>query len=407
MTFLRRAITSRVPAGGVKSDVVGDWPWSGEPPDWFREIGQAGTIDTATGVPPLLGALLLLSNSVAMTTPMVYEKRGAANVRLDDADYDLLHSDPTGEGTGAFPFYGDGTMAIAASGNAYIRKWKAGGRVKAMTVLDSRQWRPRRSGGEVVFDKIGDTQRPPATRSEIIHLRWPSTNGGLEGVAPITQLRLMVQQALARDSSVSRMWESDAHVGLIVKTPQQMTKAQADEWYEEFKEQHSGPENAGRPWITNDRNTVERLPLSLADVQFVESHRVTRESTCEVYQIPPRMLGDSQAPVDPDDAKRFSTFGLGPLYKAWDDALTNDRDLLPGGRFFEFLADSLRRPDTAARYAAYKDARQGSWITGNEIRALENYGPMEGGDEIQQTVVGGAPNPDNKKPEPAAAGGNP
>jgi hypothetical protein len=37
-------------------------------------------------------------------------------------------------------------------------------------------------------------------------------------------------------------------------------------------------------------------------------------------------------------------------------------------------------------------ARQAGWLTANEIRALENYPAVEGGDDLQMTPVGGAPN---------------
>jgi hypothetical protein len=35
-------------------------------------------------------------------------------------------------------------------------------------------------------------------------------------------------------------------------------------------------------------------------------------------------------------------------------------------------------------------ARQAGWLTANEIRALENYPPVDGGDVLQVTPVGGA-----------------
>ena len=92
----------------------------------------------------------------------------------------------------------------------------------------------------------------------------------------------------------------------------------------------------------------------------------------------------------------LTTFALGPILTAIDQALSGDH-LFPEGSelFAETLADGLLKPDMKTRYEAYRLARQGGWITANELRARENLPPVEGGDEIQQTPVGGAPNNPN------------
>jgi hypothetical protein len=86
-----------------------------------------------------------------------------------------------------------------------------------------------------------------------------------------------------------------------------------------------------------------------------------------------------------------------PRLKRIERAFAADEDLFwSSGLIGEFLTEGLERADVVTRYRAYKDARQGSWITANEIRRYENLPPAEGGDEIQVTPVGGAPNPGNE-----------
>ena len=60
--------------------------------------------------------------------------------------------------------------------------------------------------------------------------------------------------------------------------------------------------------------------------------------------------------------------------------------LLPRGQFAQFNADALMRGATQERYAAYKSAREASWMSVNEIRALEDMEPMDGGDEYIQPL---------------------
>lgn len=84
-------------------------------------------------------------------------------------------------------------------------------------------------------------------------------------------------------------------------------------------------------------------------------------------------------------------------------ALRADLDMFPREDLTpEWLVDGLLRADTATRYDAYIKARQAGWLSANEIRAFENLPPVEGGDEVQQTPVGGAPNDPPKNDPPAA-----
>jgi phage portal protein BeeE len=67
-----------------------------------------------------------------------------------------------------------------------------------------------------------------------------------------------------------------------------------------------------------------------------------------------------------------------------------------------FSTDHLVRADIHARFAAYTSARQGGWMSANEIREMENLAPVDGGDTVQATPVGGAPNPDGATTTDAA-----
>ena len=86
---------------------------------------------------------------------------------------------------------------------------------------------------------------------------------------------------------------------------------------------------------------------------------------------------------------------LAPRLRRIEMALMRDADLFPsGGNLFpESLTNAVLRPSLQTRSAAYKDALKGGWTVANEVRGLENLPPKEGGDELQQTPVGGAPNP--------------
>ena len=106
-----------------------------------------------------------------------------------------------------------------------------------------------------------------------------------------------------------------------------------------------------------------------------------------------------------------------PRLRRIERAFAADPDLYPtaglgtgrgqGSKLFgEFLTAALERADFVTRVRGYKDARQGSWITANEIRELENMPPKEGGDEILITPTGSVANPEGSGPNPSPNGQN-
>jgi HK97 family phage portal protein len=156
--------------------------------------------------------------------------------------------------------------------------------------------------------------------------------------------------------------------------------------------------------------------MSLQDAQFIEHHNFSVEQVARIFNIPAKMLATGSgggntagaATVSPDIGY-FATMTLGPWLTRFDAALNSDVSIFPddSGLFAEHKADALLRPDTRERYEAYRAARQGGWITPNELRRWENLPPIEGGDEIQLTPVGGAPNPGNEdEPDPAPSNDN-
>ena len=73
------------------------------------------------------------------------------------------------------------------------------------------------------------------------------------------------------------------------------------------------------------------------------------------------------------------------------------RDLLPDDEtyFAEFVVEGLLRGDTMTRYSAYQIGLNGGWLTPNEIRRMENLGPLPE-DELPEEP----PEPQPEPPEP-------
>lgn len=394
MSRLAAALSNRTQPGPQSSAFV-DWPWSGSPPDWWLR-GSGTGVEKAIGAPALLGVIRLLSGAMALCPTIVYEDTPSGRQRAEGSwQWDLLH-DGYGPDTVPSIFRADLGASLAGCGNFYARKIKVRGQVREHLVLDPRRCKPRRAAGTVVFDVTHeDGGKETLTRSEIIHGRLGAVSGSLEGIAPVTSLRWALDAVIARQEMNARVLENDARPGLVVKTPRKLDEAQADEWADKWMARHGGA-NAGRPTILGENDDIVVLPVNLKDLQFVEQHKVGIETIGGAYNLTPVFLGAGDREPTYEDRLQMTTFALGPIMQAVQDALTADRDLFPRQKnrmFVELLPDALLRVSIKERYEAFRLARQGGWITANEIRDLENKPPVEGGDQLQETPVGGAPNP--------------
>lgn len=377
----------------VKMDLA-DWPWSSSPPDsWLAQFSNVD-VANAVGVPALLGILLRIGNGVGMLPQLVYDT--GPRRATETWQYDLLHRAPSTEAT-PFQLRGDIAISIAAQGKAFVRKVKGrGGRVRELIVLDARKVKPRRQAGRLVFDDHTDEKPVVRDSGDIIYIRGLAVNGSVEGLAPVTSLRLAVTAALKRQHFEGRYFDNDATPRLIFKFPQGLSAEQAKAYMDAWNAEHQGLENAHKAGAIGGGADVMPLPVSLADAQFVDSMRLTGVQLAGVYGMPLPYLGLANVSPTEADRMQYVTHCLGPYFTVIDQAFNADDDLFPrGGTLFaEHLADALLRPDTRTRYAAYKDARQAGWLTSNEIRGLENYPAHPDGDVLQQTPVGGAPNTD-------------
>lgn len=399
--------------GFSRKGAIDDWPWSTPPPlEWLLN-GRLVTGDQAVGLPALLACLLFLADSASMLPSLIYRRTGKGYAeQAPGAPQWRLFTEQPNPDTSPGAFRADVVMALAAGGNAYVRKWKARGRVAQLEVLDRRFVRARRgAGGRTVFDDFTLTGSPgdSVTRDtrDIIHLRLGRLNASSaiayspEGMSPITAARIAVALGLKRQQWEASYFENDGRPGTVLVFPQGVSTDEAEDWVDLWDSQHAGAERAHGTAVLGGGADIKGVPVSLSDAQFVESKKFTLGEMGAIYKIPRSLLndGDMRQPTSPDmDLKRFTTLGLGPYLTIMDEGFTRDPDLFPtgesGGPFFlDHDRDALLRPDISTRYTAYKDARQGSWITANEVRAKENLPPIAGGDEILVTPTGSAPNP--------------
>ena len=154
-----------------------------------------------------------------------------------------------------------------------------------------------------------------------------------------------------------------------------LTDEQAQSLRAEWESRHGG----GQRGIAVLNSAVEFHPLAFSPVDsaLIDAGHFTLAQIALAFGLEPYMLG---APSDSetyanivDRQSHFATFSLLPWTRRIEATLSAE---FPAGTDLRIDLRGLLRADTEKRYAGYKIALDGGWLTIDEIRALEDLGPM-------------------------------
>lgn len=352
--------------------------------------------------------------------PLGVWKRASNGVKVQAYEhplYSLLHDSPNFALT-ALDFWEFAFAAIELRGNFYARIMRRAGPGSAPTSLlqlDANHTRARkRANGFLEYVTIEDGLERVYPATEILHLRGPMATV-LGGVTPLQACRSTFNVALEADSAAGTIFSQGLHTSGVLSTHEdvELTKDEREEFNEYLGRQMIGARNMGRPMVLDRGMKWTQINLSPEDVQMLETRRFSGEQICTIFGVPPHMIGYGSAASNWGTGKEvdvlgFVKFSMRKRLKRVEQALAKQL-LSPAdkaaGMTIEFNLEALLRGDSQGRSEFYEKMVRNGIMTRNEIRALENLPPVDGGDEItvqaQNVPLGAVGDPAMAAPPPA------
>jgi HK97 family phage portal protein len=379
--------------------------WQNTVPQWGQAYqSSAGVfVDTTSslGIATAGRCVRLVSSVVGMMPLKVYEgERPEVTEARDTWQWFRLKEAPNDEQS-AYDFWQDAAMSVETTGNAFI--WKAIVRRPVrdegdiqLFLLDPSNVQVRRDENNrkrYVIWRNGRKQEEPASR--ILQIRgWTATPGADMGLSPISLHRETLGAALAARGFQTSFYTSGGNIPGVITVPDNPPQDALDRFQRELEARHAG---VSRPLVLVRGASWQTTGISMKDAEYIEQQKFSAEEICRIFDVNPRMVGvllETQKSWN-EDMDEFLQADMAPRLRRIEMALRRDPDLFPTAvdLFPEFLTSAVLRPDLVARNSAYKNALETGYMTANEVRELENLPPLEFGDELQQTPVGGAPNP--------------
>lgn len=324
-----------------------------------------------------------LADAAAALPLHVYRRTEAGRARADGRTAELLRRPAPAASTATL--IGQMVAHLNLWGNAYIGKYRDGeGQIAQLGLLAPDRVSVEVRSGEPVYTVSHATG--PQTRhgtGDVIHVRALSTDG-VVGLSPVRQARVQLGLSRSLTEHATAFWRNDARPSGIVKlgaghASQEQINSLRDAWQAGHQGRH-----ANRIAVLTGEVSYEPVAMPLDDAQFLQQRKLAATETARVFRVPPWIIGaeDGGSLVYSNveqQSLQFVTYALRPWLTLIEQAISNDRDLCPGGLFAEFLIDGLLRADAKTRaevFAKALDPTRG-WMTRSEVRRLENLDPED------------------------------
>lgn len=364
----------------------------------WNSSGQRVDVSTATGL-PAVGAAFRLVAGVIATMPLSVQQGRLGNKKARTTTWQhLLFQAPNGS-MPAFDWRWDVAMSVETCGNALLQKHRGRGKVVALEPIPMDSVRIyRNQQGEKTIEVMNRTGGFTAVDpDDFVHVRGTTLGDGVAGVSRIMQHRDPLGAMIASQVFEGSYFRNHARPDMAIIFPQGVTREQGQQWREIWEAEYGGPDNAGRVVPLGGGATIQPIPISLRDAQYVEGKQLTAIEIGRIVDVDPVLFGGSA--MESDDrggVERFLRFQLPPRLRRIEDALRADGDLFGETDMYpEFEVNELTYLDPLKRAQVQHQQIQNGSLLVDEARADNGRPPLPNGQgQIPQVVpVGGAPNP--------------
>lgn len=381
--------------------------------DLFRQVfggteSKSGAVvnwKTALEVSTVLACVRSISNGVSQVPWPVYHTDGVNRVVARDHPlYPLLAVRPNNWQT-SFTFRETIMYHVLLTGNAFVWKGMVG-RARKLVALEPIE--PGRVTVEKDVDgtltykvRADDGTIGELSADEVWHIRGPSWNSWL-GMDSVKLARDAIGLSIATADAHSDMHKGGARISGLLSMTEKIGQEKF-EFLSAWLDRHSeGGDRAGRPIVLDNGAKWTPFGMSGVDAQHLETRKHQIEEICREFGVMPIMVGHADKTATYASAEQMFlahvVHTLDPWYRRLEQSA--DANLLTEqeraeGYYTKFTTNALMRGAAADRAAFYVAAlgttQQPGWMTKNEVRALEELDPVQGGDAFPELITQATP----------------
>jgi len=369
----------------------------GEWKDLFISKTSAGvsvTNKSALSISTVFACIRNISEDVAKVPFKVYKKSGDEKRKLIDHPlYKILNYQANPDMT-AMSFRQTLTAHCLGWGNGYaeIVPDVMGNPAELYPLSPDKVTPKLNDAGNVYYEvnrENGQTDRIPSSR--IFHVHGLGDDG-LVGYNVIQYARENLGLALAAETFGGTYFGNNTIVGGVLKHPGNLSEDAQKRLAKNINEKYQGADNAHKIMVLEEAMDFTQTVIPPEQSQFLETRQFSVPEICRWFRMPPHKVADltraTFSNIEHQDLEYVKDC-LTAWFKRWETEVW--RKLLTeqeqgSGLFVEHTVEGLLRGDINSRYKAYQislgNNNNPGFMTINEVRALENLNPIDGGDEL-------------------------
>lgn len=350
---------------------------------------------TALNATTVMACVTMLCEDFAKLTPSVFrlDGSGARKPATDHELHTLLYR--PNDWQNWFEFAEMMQFSLVMRGNAYAVKIRTQrGKVTKFIPVNA-DWvalweaptgelfyRVTPNGLHLMSELRGQPFLIPA--EDILHIRGFSMNG-LVGASRIVMAKEAIGLSLAYERQAAQWMGQGASLSGILTTDQKLTSDAAKRMGQDWKDQKSGLQNAGKIVVLEQGLKYQPVAMTAADAEFIASRGFQIQEITRTFRIPAHMIGDLQRATNNNItqlAQEYINLTMSSYTERWKWKLDSDFDLRAQNIRIDFDLSALTRADTTQRYNNYARGVMGGFLTPNEARADDGRDPKPNGDDL-------------------------
>ena len=370
--------------------------------------GETVTETTALTYSAVWDAVGQISQTIGALPLHLMRRKGDRKQIADEKPlYRLLHDTPNPYMT-AMAFREVGAAHALTWGNWYAEKVRNGlGQVVELWPIPPNRCTPEMSEGKLIYRIRVDSKEIILDRDKILHIPGFGFDGFV-GYSAISMARKELGLGMALTTFGSNYFGQGTNPGMVVTHPGVLKEPK--KLRDALTAAYSGLGNTHRLMLLEEGMKPEKMGIPPNDSQFIESKQHSIQDVARWFHIPPHKLKDlTKSSFNNIESEQHSYVidtilpWLVRIEQNFNMQLLTLTEQTRQKLYFKHKIEGLLRGNTESRAKFYTALFNVGAMSPNDIRALEDMDPVEGGDihlvplNMQSIKFAG------EKPEPKAA----
>ena len=335
-----------------------------------------------------------ISEDVAKVPFKVYQKTGDSKKKLPNHPLQKVLNRISNPDMTAMSFRQVATQHCLGWGNGYAEivrdvYWNT---VELYPLSPDKVTPKRDDNGSIFYEVKTESGQTRRIKSDnIFHIHGLGEDG-LVGYNVIQYAKDSLGLGKAAETFGATYFGNNTVIGGILKHPGNLSEDAQNRLRKSINEKYQGASNAHKIMVLEEAMDFTLPVIPPEASQFLETRQFSVPEICRWFRMPPHKVHDlSRATfsnIEHQDLE-YVKDTLTAWFKRWETEvwfkLLTDEDRRKGV-FVEHTVEGLLRGDITSRYNAYQislgNNNNPGFMTINEVRALENLNPVDGGDEL-------------------------